>query len=149
MEEDDWKERVAFWCVDEECDDDDRIFNVSVHGLSGLRCEVRIPEYYNVDDLKTEIARLLRVAKMDIGLSLCNGQALKSRQPLGAIFRSCEIDVSVNLIVARPSCKLCGTRDGLWGRRAQLICCELCQDAYYCSRDCKVRDWGRHRGECF
>ena len=148
MDEDGWEWRVAFWHFDDGCEGD-RIFNVSVYGMNGLRCEIRIPECHNVNNLKTEIGCLLRIAKMDVVLSLRDGQILKSSQPLGAVFLSCDLNVSVTLVVKRPSCKLCGTRDGLWGRRAKLICCGLCLDAYYCSRECQVRDWGRHRGECF
>ena len=139
--------RLAFWHFGEESDDFE-VFNVTVRGLAGLTCQVRAPEYYSVQDLKSEVSVRIRRPETDVAL-LHEGKMLKSKLSLSAVFPFQGLGVTVDLIVARPACKLCGTRDGLWGRRAKLMRCERYLDAYYCSRDCRVRDWQRHRFECF
>ena len=139
--------RLAFWHFGEESDDFE-VFNITVQSLAGPTCQVRAPEYYTVQDLKSEVSVRIRRPEADVAL-LHGGKRLKPKMSLSAVFPSRGLDVTVDLIVARPACTLCGTRDGLWGRRAKLMRCEWCLDAYYCSRDCRVRDSQRHRFECF
>ena len=135
--------RIAFGHLDQDGDLEEDALTVDVvAGVSGHKmCSVTLTDQNPVlQHLKTRIAALLNVPESDQVLLSNRGQRL------GAKRRSVLPDRSsaVALVVSRPSCRRCGFRDGLWGRRAKLIQCPHCFDAYYCSRECQVADAESH-----
>jgi hypothetical protein len=139
--------RFAFGhLLDEDgCQEDDALTVDVMAAASGDKlCTVTLAEQEPVHHLKTRIAETLNLPESDQILLLPNGERLGATRRLRSVLPSAGRSASVTLVVSRPACRCCGVRDGLWGRRANLIQCAHCLEAYYCSRECMIADWERH-----
>ena len=138
--------RPAFGHLDQDgrVEEDAKLkVDVLVTAVSGDRlCSIALKRQELVEHLKMRISAATAVPESDQTLLLPSGQRLAAKRRLGSVLpRRSE---TVTLVVARPSCSLCGVKDGLWGRRAKLIQCAHCLEAYYCSRECQMADAGTH-----
>ena len=126
-------------CIEQEL----HVVDVAVTAVSGDRlCSIALDEQDRVQHLKMRISSAINVPESDQVLLLSNGQRLGAKRRLRSVLpRRSE---AVTLVVSQPSCRRCGVRDGLWGRRANLIQCPRCLDAYYCSPECQAADAGSH-----
>ena len=137
--------RIAFGHLDQDGGLEEDALTVDVvAGVSGDKlCSVTLTEQNPVlQHLKTRIAAHLNVPESDQVLLSNGGQRLGAKRRLRSVLP--DRSSAVALVVSRPSCRRCGIRDGLWGRRAKLIQCPHCFDAYYCSRECQVADAESH-----
>ena len=138
--------RLAFGHLDQDgCieQEDGLAVDVAVAAVSGEKlCDITLHERDQVQQLKTRISSALRVPESDQTLLLSNGRRLGAKRRLRSVLPSGS--ETVTLVVSRPACVRCGIRDGLWGRRAQLIQCPHCLEAYYCSRECQMADAEAH-----
>lgn len=135
--------RVAFGHLDQDgCVEEDGLtVDVVVAAISGDQlCSVMLAEREPVQHLKTQISLACGVPESDQVL-LLNGRRLGAKRRLRSVLPTRS---TVTLVVSRPSCNRCGTRDGLWGRRARLMECAHCLEAYYCSSECQVADARAH-----
>ena len=131
-------------CEEAEEEEEDAL-TVDVMGAAtgDKLCTVTLAAEEPVQDLKTRIAATLNLPESDQILFLPNGERLAAKRRLRSVLPSGR-SASVTLVVSRPSCRCCGVRDGLWGRRAKLIRCAHCLEAYYCSRECMIADYEKH-----
>ena len=136
--------RQAFGHLDQDgIEEGGLAFDVLVTAVSGdRRCRIALKEQDRVQHLKTQISSAFNVPESDQTLILPNGQRLGAKRRLRSVLPT--RSEAVTLVVSRPACRRCGVRDGLWGRRANLIPCPHCLDAYYCSRECQMADAGVH-----
>ena len=140
--------RLAFGHLDQDgCFEEDlNTVDVAVTAISGDQvCSLALQDQAQVQHLKMLITAALGVEESDQTLILANGQRLGARRRIRSVLPN--RSEPVTLVVSRPSCRRCGTRDGLWGRRAKLMQCTHCLDAYYCSRECQAADAGAHLDE--
>ena len=139
--------RLAFGHLDQEdgCieQEDGLAVDVAVTAVSGEKlCNIALKSRDQVQHLKTRLASTLRVPESDQTLLLSNGRRLGAKRRLRSVLPSGS--ETITLVVSQPACRRCGVRDGLWGRRAKLIQCPHCFDAYYCSRECQMADADAH-----
>ena len=137
--------RLEFGHLDQDGlpEEDGLTVNVAVAAISGDQlCSLTLAEKDPVQSLKTQITAALGIQESDQTLLLPNGQRLGARRRIRSVLPN--RSEAVTLVVSRPSCRRCGIRDGLWGRRAKLIQCTHCLDAYYGSRECQTADAGTH-----
>ena len=136
--------------LDQDDSEDDDVLKIDVMGAAtgDKLCTVTLAAEDPVQDLKKRIAEALKLPESDQILFLPNGQRLGAKRRLRSVLPSADRSASVSLVISRPSCRCCGVRDGLWGRRANLIRCAHCLEAYYCSRECMIADDEKHiRGD--
>lgn len=137
--------RLAFGHLDQDgcLEEGGLTVDVAVNAVSGDRLfSIALKEEDQVQHLKTQISLACNVPESDQTLLLSNGQRLAAKRRLRSVLpKRSEV---VTLVVSQPACRRCGVRDGLWGRRARLIQCALCLEAYYCSRECQTADAGSH-----
>ena len=137
--------RVAFGHLDQDgCQEEAALtVHVAVVYVSGDQlCNLALKEEDQVQRLKTQISSALGVPECDQNLLLANGRRLCAKRRLRSVFS--KRSETVTLVISRASCRRCGTRDGLWGRRAKLIQCGHCLETYYCSSECQMADAGAH-----
>ena len=139
--------RLAFGLLDQDgCQEDDSLTVDVLGAASGDKlCTLSSPGQETVHGLKTRIAETLHLPETDQILLLPNGRRAGAKRRLRSVLpSSAGRSASVTLVVSRPACRRCGVRDGLWGRRANLVRCARCLDVYYCSRECMIADWEAH-----
>ena len=139
--------RLAFGhLLDQDgCEEDDALTVDVMGAASGDNlCTVTLASEDPVQSLKTKIAVTLNLPESDQILLLPTGQRLGAKRRLRSVIPSAGRSASVTLVVSRPSCRCCGVKDGLWGRRAKPMQCAHCLEVYYCSRECQLADAGAH-----
>ena len=139
--------RLAFGhLLDQDGCDENDVLSVDVMGAASgdNLCTVTLASEDPVQSLKAKIAVTLNLPESDQILLLPTGQRLGAKRRLRSVIPSAGRSASVTLVVSRPSCRCCGVKDGLWGRRAKLIRCARSRETYSWSRKCMIADEGAH-----